>query len=117
MTVITLVAGKEHIVKVGAKERKITVRPGEVRYEPFLREASDIPIVKPVVLPEKDRTPVKPSVTPPRKPVTYEEWSRARPTPSVEDIIDMVEGVRGKGDMGFKPTFSNLVSLLKKYRK
>lgn len=115
MTVITLVAGKKHKVKVGDTERDITVLPGEVRYEPFIREALDIPIVEPVELPKK----VGPlgTVTPPPTTITYESWSSARPKPTFDDILTFVEGVRGRKDLGFTPTFSNLVSLLRKYRK
>jgi hypothetical protein len=104
MTVIQLSAGRKHTIRVGDKTQEVTLRPGEVQYMPFVREAPDIPTVEPVELPK----------TIPR---TYVEWSRARPKPTFDDIITLVEGVRGRRDMGFKPTFDNLVSILKKYRK
>jgi hypothetical protein len=110
MTVIELAAGKKHTIRVGDNEKGITLRPGEVRYEPFLREVVDIPKVDITKLPEK------PSRALPTR-MTYEKWIIARPKPTFDDIITLVEGVRGRRDMGFMPTFDNLVSILKKYRK
>lgn len=110
MTAIQLSAGRKHTIKVGDKVQEVTLRPGEVRYLPFLRAVMDIPKVEPAKLPEKPR------IAPPTK-VTYESWSRARPKPTFDDVIAMVEGIRSRRDIGFKPTFDNLVSLLKKFRK
>lgn len=110
MTVIELSAGIEHTIRVGGKEREVTVRPGEIRYEPFLREVVDIPKVELMELPKK------PSRAPPTR-TTYEKWIMARPKPTFDDIITLVEGVRGRRDIGFKPTFDNLISILKKFRK
>jgi hypothetical protein len=110
MTVINLSAGKKHTIRVGDKVQEVTLRPGEVRYLPFLREVMDIPKVEKPILPEK------PYMAPPAKG-TYESWSSARPKPTFDDIVAMIEGVRGRRDLGFKPTFDNLVSLLKKFKK
>jgi hypothetical protein len=106
MTAIQLSAGRKHTIKVGDKVQEVTLRPGEVRYLPFIRAVMAIPKVEPVERPQK----VKPlvSVTPP---------SRARPEPTFDDIIALVEGVRGRRDLGFKPTVDNLISSLKKFRK
>jgi hypothetical protein len=139
MTVIELSAGKKHTIRVGDQSKEITLRPGEVRYEPFLREVMDIPKVERPTLPSAPRVtgkplpytprkagppttlPYTPRVTPPVTPIvttkTYESWSRARPKPTFDDIISLVEGARGRKDLGFKPTVDNLVSLLKKFRK
>lgn len=65
---------------------------------------------------EKPILPEKPQKAPPIK-VTYEGWIRARPKPTFDDIIALVEGVRGRRKLGFKPTLDNLVNLLRKYRK
>ena len=117
--------------------REVTLRPGEVRYEPFLREVMGIPKVERIALPKAPRVtgkplpftpreppkppPFTPRVTPPVTPSvvrkTYEEWSSARPEPTFDDVIDIVGGLRGKKDIGFKPTFDNLVSLLRKFKK
>ena len=115
MTAIQLSAGRKHTIKIGDKVQEVTLRPGEVRYLPFLRAVMDIPKVEPVVLPQK----VKPlvSVTPPPITRTYVDWSRARPKPTFDDIIALVEGARGRRDLGFKPTVDNLVNLLRKFRK
>ncbi len=110
MTAIVLSAGKKHTIRVGDKSRVITLRPGEVRYEPFLREVKAIPKVGRIALPKKPR--VSPPVS-----SAYETWSRARPKPTFDDIIALVEGVRGRRKFGFKPTLDNLVDLLRKYRK
>jgi hypothetical protein len=110
MTAIQLSAGKKHTIRVGDKTQEVTLRPGEVRYLPFVRTVLDIPKVPKAVL------PVKPRVAPPAKG-TYESWSSARPKPTFNDILAMIEGVRGRKDLGFKPTIDNLISLLRKYRK
>ncbi len=110
MTVINLSAGKKHTIRVGNTEREVTLRPGEVRYEPFLREVLDIPEVPKAVL------PVKPGIAPPTIR-TYDSWSKARPKPTFSDIIALVGGFKGKKDIGFKPTLDNLVSALKRFRK
>jgi hypothetical protein len=110
MTVIQLSAGKKHTIKVGDKELEVTLRPGEVRYEPFLRQVPEIPKV------ERTQLPKKPGVAPIAK-ATYETWSRERPKPTFNDIIALIEGLRGRRDLGFKVVFDNLVSTLKKYRK
>jgi hypothetical protein len=68
MTAIQLSAGRKHTIKVGDKVQEVTLRPGEVRYLPFLRKVMDIPKVEAIAL------PVKPSIAPPTK-VTYESWS------------------------------------------
>ena len=131
MTVIQLSAGKKHTIRVGDLSKEVTLRPGEVRYEPFLREVMDIPKVERPPLPKAPRvtgeplpyTPRKagpPDTLPytPRKTVkTYEGWSRERPKPTFDDIIDIVGGLRGRKDIGFDPTLDNLVSLLRKYKK
>ena len=129
MTAIQLSAGRKHTIKVGDKVQEVTLRPGEVRYMPFVREVMDIAKVEKPVLPEKptrlpytprkplpETLPYTPRVAPPTK-VTYESWSRARPKPTFDDIISLVEGIRRRRDVGFTPTFDNLVSLLKKFRK
>jgi hypothetical protein len=77
----------------------------------------DIPKVPKAVLPEKPtRLPYTPRVAPPAKG-TYESWSRARPKPTFDDILALVQGVRGRRKLGFKPTLDDLVSLLKKFKK
>ena len=114
MTVIKLSAGKKHTIRVGDKSREVTLRPGEVRYEPFLREVMDIPKVERIALPKK------PSIVPQVAPTavsSYEKWSGARPKPTFDDIIALVEGVRGRRKLGFTPSLDNLVNLLRKYRK
>ena len=110
MTVIELSAGIKHTIKVGDKVQEVTLLPSEVRYMPFVREVMDIPKVEQTPLPKK------PGVAPIAK-ATYESWSRARPKPTFDDVIALVEGARGRRNLGFKPTLDNLVSILKKYRK
>ena len=126
MTVIQLSAGKKHTIRVGDQSKEVTLQPGEVRYEQFMREITDIPKVERPPLPKAPRvtgaplpyTPrVTPAVTPSAVIKTYESWSGDRPKPTFDDIIDMVRGLRGKRDLGFKPTIDNLVNLLKKYKR
>jgi hypothetical protein len=110
MTVIELSAGKKHTIKVGDKVQEVTLRPGEIRYLPFIRAVMAIPLAK---LPET--TQVVPTTT-------YEKWSLARPKPTFdnttfENIIDILRGYRGKKDLGFTPTIDNLISLLRKFKK
>jgi hypothetical protein len=105
MTVIELSAGKKHTIKVGDKVQEVTLRPGEIRYLPFIRAVMAIPLAK---LPET--TQVVPTTT-------YEKWSLARPKPTFDNIIDILRGYRGQKDLGFTPTIDNLISLLRKFKK
>ena len=121
MTVIELSAGRKHTIKVGDKVQEVTLRPDEIRYLPFLREIMDMPKVPSYTPPEKQVRPkatgyVAPPYTPPIS-ITYDSWSRARPKPTFDDIIALVEGVRGRRNLGFTPSLDNLVHLLRKYRK
>jgi hypothetical protein len=141
MTVIQLAAGRKHTIKVGDKVQEVTLRPGEVRYLPFLRKVMDIPKVPKAVLPEKPRIappiepahiPVPTTPEPPKvigigyqpvlptaapKITRYKDWSGARPTVPLDDVIELVKAYKGKKDIGFKPTLSNLIDALKRFRK
>jgi hypothetical protein len=59
--------------------------------------------------------PVLPTAAP--KITRYEDWSGARPTVPLDDVIELVKAYKGKKDIGFKPTLSNLIDALKRVRK
>ena len=97
MTVIRVEAGKEHIIKVGEQELRVTLRPYEIQYIPFLREAL--------------------AVVPPEVAKAFMDWLSAKTVISLADVLEITDAFIGIKTMAFKVELRSVLSTVDKFLK
>ena len=95
MTVIKVLPGVEHTIKVGTKEYRFTLRPREVRYFMGLREAG----------------------VPPAVAKAFMDWLIAKPVVSLADVLEITDAFIGIRTMEFKAELRDVLSTVDKFLK
>ena len=95
MTTIKVEAGKEHVIKVGDRELRVTLHPDEMRYLPFLREAI--------------------AVIPPGVSVAFMDWMSAKTVIRLADVLEITDAFIGLKTMPFKTELSDVLSTVDKF--
>jgi len=91
MTVIKVEAGKEHTIKVGGKELKVTLRPNEVQYLPFIREMLGVR--------------------------AFTSWVSPKTVVTLADVLEIVDAFLGIKTMPFKVELRNVLDTVDKFLK
>ena len=97
MTVIKVEAGREHIIKVGEQELRVTLRPHEIQYLPFIREAL--------------------AAAPPVVAKAFMDWLSAKTVITVADVLEITDAFIGTKTMPFKAELRNVLSTVDKFLK
>ena len=97
MTVIKVEAGIEHIIKVGEQELRVTLRPRETRYLPFLREAL--------------------AALPPIVAKAFMDWLSAKTVITLADVLEITDAFIGIKTMPFKVELRSVLSTVDKFLK
>lgn len=94
MTAIKVTAGTEHVIKVGTKEYRFTLRPHEVQYFMGLREVGVPPAA-----------------------AAFMSWLTGKPTVSLADVLEITDTFIGLKSMAFKAELRDVLSTVDKFLK
>lgn len=97
MTVIKVEVGREHIIKVGEQELRVTLRPRETRYLPFIREAL--------------------AAAPPAVAKAFMDWLSAKTVITLADVLAITDAFTGIKPMPFKVELRGVLSTVDKFLK
>lgn len=97
MTVIKVEAGREHILKVGEQELRVTLRPHETQYLPFIREAL--------------------AGAPPAVAQAFMDWLSAKTVITLADVLEITDAFIGIKTMPFKVELRGVLNTVDKFLK
>lgn len=97
MTVVKVEAGKAHTIRVGDQELTVTLRPGETRYLPFIREML--------------------AAAPPAVAQAFLSWLSARPVIQLADVLEITDAFIGLKTLPFSVQLKNVLSTVDKFLK
>lgn len=95
MTVIKVEAGKEHIIKVGEQELRVTLRPLEIQYLPFIREAL--------------------AAAPPAVAKAFMDWLSSKTVVRLADVLEITDAFIGLRTLAFQVKLTDVLSTTDKF--